>query len=582
MQKGAELLSKYARHAERPDTTIWGPHRCFDGLFLALLASGNGEAGNRLLRETLDMIDGNITDELSGRGDKWHLGDFAIHAVWRGGNAFADTIDKDLMRRIDRTVVAYPFHFGGMSENHNLLQHAMRYLAGHEFPDTPFRDGRIGADHHKEARNSILEWAQTYLDCGSEEWGADIYENVNLLSLLNLFDFAPDSDIRSAAKGVLDLMAREMALTAHAGATSRTARRGYACYRISARLSPSRPLHWLWFDSGKQDFDVPWFIGGVLVAALSEYRPPEETVRLAQDPGPLMSSDWNTRKFYQPDVDITETFRVTTRLPGVQLSGTTIPASPSRYTDFTWVASFDEDAVVMANHPHFQPPGHSGADASSTNLLDKYASDAFAESGQPHPLWVPGNMPPGVPGDLRPGFWQGHGSAPACWMQGNILLMDRRVNLLRTVLRSRGIDDARLAIFDISPDEPVQWFHLFLPVTHFDEVVQQGNWLFARRGHGMIRIWSSTPLEKISSGIWKDVEWRCMAPRGALFVEIGSTASDNMDWDVWQESTVSGDPLFDPHRPTVSINHDNQRVTLDTGARFKDKLLPPRARSRIL
>jgi coenzyme F420-reducing hydrogenase delta subunit/Pyruvate/2-oxoacid:ferredoxin oxidoreductase delta subunit len=33
--------------------------------------------------------------------------------------------------------------------------------------------------------------------------------------------------------------------------------------------------------------------------------------------------------------------------------------------------------------------------------------------------------------------------------------MDRRINLLRTVLRSRGIDDARLRIIDISPDEGV-------------------------------------------------------------------------------------------------------------------------------
>lgn len=33
--------------------------------------------------------------------------------------------------------------------------------------------------------------------------------------------------------------------------------------------------------------------------------------------------------------------------------------------------------------------------------------------------------------------------------------MDRRVNLLRTVLRSRGIDDARLRISDVSPDEGI-------------------------------------------------------------------------------------------------------------------------------
>ncbi|MGC9453189.1 MAG: hypothetical protein ACP5I4_17285 [Oceanipulchritudo sp.] len=551
------LFNRYAAQAGRADTTIWGPHRCFDGLYLALLATGDTAGGNRLLEETLGLIDRNIADELSGQADKWHLGDFAIHAVWRGYRTFEALIDHGLIKRIEQRAVTYPYHAGGMSENHNLLQHAMRYLAGSAFPDAVFHDGRTGSDHVAKTGTLIRDWCRIWLEQGSEEWGADLYENVNLLSLLNLFDFAPDTEIRACARQVLDLMAREIALNAHAGATTGAARRGYGCYRLDARLSPSRPLHWLWFDSGVEDFDVPWFIGGVLVAALSEYRPPKETVALAQSPGPLFSSDWNTRPFYQPDVEIRETFRVTTRLPGAQLSGTIIPASASRYTDFTWVACLDEKAIVLANHPRLQPPGHSGAANSAPDLLEKYARNAFADMDQPTPLWVPGNMPPGMPGDLRPGFWQGHGCAPACWMRETLLMN----------------------LFDIDAKEKNQWFHLFLPAAAFDEVVQTGQWLFARRGEGLLRIWASRALERTRKGTWADAEWRCPTPRGALVVEIGSTALSGTTWTSWMNSAADRDPRFDPLIPAVSVIHDRQRVQLDRHSTFPDALLPPRARS---
>lgn len=556
----ALLLKKYASHASSDDTTIWGPHRCFDGLFLALMATGQTSEGNRLLSETLDLIGQNIEDELSGRGDKWHLGDFAIHAVWRGYHAFGKQIDAALLKRLEARIVSYPYHSGGMTENHNLLQHAMRHLAGLAIPEATFRDGQRGSDHAQQTTPLILDWCRTWLEQGSEEWGADLYENVNLLSLLNLYDFAREAEIRECVRKVLDMMSREMALNAHAGASVGAARRGYGCYRINARISPSRPLHWLWFGSGKEDFDVPWFIGGVLVAALSAYRPPAETVALAQSPGPLHSSDWNTRPFHQPDVNIEETFRLTTRLPGVQLSGTIIPASPSRYTDFTWIACLDEEAIVLANHPRLQPPRHSGAEDSDTDLLRKYAKDAFAKLNQPDPHWVPGNMPPGMPGDLRPGYWQGHGCAPACWMRNTVLLN----------------------LFDIDPRDPIPWFHLFLPIHAFDEVKQNGNWLFARRGQGLIRIWSSLPLEPTTTGTWKDVEWRCNTNRGALVVEIGSTAADVPDWDAWKSDARWREPHFDAEKPSVSILCGTQRVALNPDASFPDGLLPPRARSQVL
>lgn len=51
--------------------------------------------------------------------------------------------------------------------------------------------------------------------------------------------------------------------------------------------------------------------------------------------------------------------------------------------------------------------------------------------------------------------------------------MDRRINLLRTVLRSRGIDDSRLRIVDIRPDEGEQFCEAVSDV--FDTIAQVSN-----------------------------------------------------------------------------------------------------------
>ncbi|MCC5806972.1 MAG: hypothetical protein JJU00_11655 [Opitutales bacterium] len=558
VERSEQLLRTYARHAWHPLETIWGRYRCFDGLFLALFAAGDVEGGRRLLAETLDMVDKNIGDELSGRGDKWHLGDFALHAVWRGFRTYPAETGDDLAARIRERLLTYPYHPGGMSENHNLLQHALRCLAGHAFPGDRFRDGRNGAGHHAESTDLIQSWCKEWLDSGSSEWGADIYDNVNLLSLCNLFDYAPSGDLRAVVRSVLDALATESALNAFDGATAGAARRGYACYRMSTRNSPSRPLHYLWFGSGRVDFDVPWFVGGVLVAAHSGYRPPAETLALARHPGPLRSADWNRRPFYQPGVDIAETFRVTTRLPGAQLSGTVIPASPSRYTDFTWVACLGEDAVVFANHPRPTHPGHkSDASGEARALLEGYRRGTFPARERPH--WVPGNYPPGWDGERRPGYWQGHGCAPACWMQGSIALN----------------------LFHIDPAETCPWFHVFLPSAAFDEVVRRGPWLFARRGKGLLRLWASTPLEAVGEGTWAGVEWRSETTSGALFVEIGSLGDSPAEWNTWVDDADSRAPRFDPATPAVSVVDDCERVRLDRSAAFADSRLPPRRRRWI-
>lgn len=552
MTNAKRLFRHTLRHSNPSRHTLWGPFQAFDGHHLAAFALEDSSLGITLLNPCLDLIEQSLLRERSGLGDKWHLGDFALHTVLRALHTFPRLLPAALRERIRKTAIQYEYHDGGMSENHDLLHHAMRHLAGEAFPREPFCDGRSGAIHAGEATGRILDWTRRYLEQGSSEWGAGLYENVNLLSLCNLFDFSSRRDIRSAAGDVLDRLARESALNAMAGATAGAARREYGCYRVDLEHSPSRALHALWFGSPLPGHPLD-FIGGVLVAALSAYRPSTETIRLAHCPGPLLSSNWITRPFYQPDVNIPESFRVTTRQPGVQLSGTVIPASPSRYTDITWTAVLDPQAVVFANHPFPASPSHAGAEnIAFDTLLRRYeAGDVEPDR---HPAWVPGNMPPGMPGDLRPGFWQGHGTAPACWMRDRTLL----------------------CLWPIPDGHPVPWIHLHLPVHAFDRVEQKGAWIFARKGPGRLRIWTSSPARTVNTGVWKDIEWRVDGPAVGLAVQIDSGA----DWREWTQPSLT--PRWDAAKPALTISIGEENVVLTPAARFPDRLLPPRIASTVL
>jgi hypothetical protein len=139
-----------------------------------------------------------------------------------------------------------------------------------------------------------------------------------------------------------------------------------------------------------------------------------------------------------------------------------------------------------------------------------------------------------------------------------------------------------LNLFDIDPEEENQFFHLFLPAKAFDEVIRDGHWLFARRGFGLLRIWSSTPLKRVEKGTWAHAEWRSLTPRGALVVEIGSTHLGLETWTSWIESAKYLDPSFDTNLPVVSVYHDNHRIRLDQKIAISENLLPPRAKSIVL
>lgn len=520
--RSRRFLSFVAAHAENPMATGWGPYRCFDGYALACLALGNHDAeARRLLGETLDMIERNLAGERRG-GDKWHLADFAIHPLLRAYFQLrpAHFPNDPLWARLESTAQNFLLHFGDLSENHNLLHLALRYLAGQTWPEAVLSDGRKASVHYAESGAQIRQWMRDWVRRGSAEWGSDIYYNVNLLALLNLYDFARDPAMKLAAQGTLDLFALDEALDAFAGSAVGAARRGYAVYRMDVRQSPARALHYLWFAPRNQaePFNLN-FIGGAIEAASSKYLPPPAIVWIANQRAPLENRTTHLRGLWGSASFLG---KHTLRLSDVMQSTMDSPGARGGYTEQVWQVTMSEQALIFANHPtlsasageaglqqtadrlrlYESTPAPAASSAPSASSASSAASASSSASGAWY--WIMANVPPGHAGDVRPGYWQGNRSGP----------------------RSFGMGALSFLIFDIPPGDALPWAHIYLPRARFDEVREESSWIYARRGSGYVALWIPGGYEATSQGFWSNTELKLHGSRAAVLSFVGDAARE--------------------------------------------------------
>lgn len=560
--RAREFLSYVVDHHDNRRLTMWGPYRCFDGYALAHLALGRDlDRARELVRETLEMMRLNFLVELARAEDKWHLADFAVHPLLRARLLFRDRTTgatwDEVWADFERVLGEFVLHRHDLTENHNLLHHALRYLVGQEWPDLLLRDGRRAAEHVAEARRDILEWIRAWVTQGSVEWGADLYCNVNLLSLLNLVDFARDAAVRDATRAVVDLMMLDQALGNFGGALVTAARRGYSCYRMETPLSPARALQYLHFGLSPEASDGERFnlnfIGGAIVAATSRYRVPPAIAALAHDRTPTMSGCTHVVPAWDQD----HVGQTTFRCRGALLSAQNCAPGPRVYcADHVWQITLGEKAVIFGNAPTAFPPEWQWYREAFTpaSVLDGFARGV---RGDLHPLWVPGNMPPGHFGDLRPGYWQGHPQSPRSFAAGR----------------------AAFVIYRLPANAPLPWTHVFFPRAEFDEVRTEGHWIFARRGDGYAALWTSTPGVWTATGTWRGVELRISATDTALVALVGDRELDG-SFDAFIRHARASAPTWDASTATLSATPHGETERLevrhDTGAFRGGRALPTR------
>lgn len=529
------FLEFIAAGSDDPATTGWGDYRAFDATFLAPLALGRLDAAGELLRQTLDMMDANIAEEDGDPHAKWHLADFALHGVLRGRQMQASAL-APLWRRFEALLSRFIWHDGDLTENHNLLHLAGRYLVGQWMPDRATRDGRPAAAMVEPARRGILQWCRDWFCAGSAEWGSELYYNVNLLALLNLHDYAPDATVRAAAKGVIDGLMLDLALDCFAGALNGAARRHYACYRIDARVNPSRPVaHMLLEQDSPEPFNRH-FIGGALMVACAGYRVPPALPRVARPPQrPLLWHADHAVALFGAEPGIDTIGKTTWRSRHAMLSTLYSGPGAGRFTEQVVQATLGEQAVVFANHPALRSAAWYSR-LSPAELADVHRA---ARADARHPLWIAGNLPPGTPDEMRPGYWQGNVVGPRSLQIGRTAGLAWRL-----------------------PDEfDADFVHVHFPRDQFDEVRDRGRWTLGRRGDGYIAFHASAPARWIDEGIWRGREARVPGPCVGLVFVAGDR--DDGSFDEFASLLDRVAPQFDAEQALLRFR------AMDGGARVE-------------
>jgi hypothetical protein len=522
-------------------STCWGEYRAFDVYAVAAFALGDAVLGRRLLDRTLDAVEALIASEEAAPGWRSHVADFALVPCLRlaidggaalGGGKPASGPDPAQLARLRGLLGRFRWH-DDISENHTLLHLAIGLLVGRMFPDLTVQGGRTAAEHAGRAEVDALAWLARWRRDGSTEWGCDIYAQVVLMGLLALADHG-GGELAARAADAANLLVCDLAIDLHAGAPVGAARRAYGAYRVDVRESPMRPLFHIWAGSGGEE---PWnanFIGGAIQACVSRWRPPAAALRLAGDPeAPFIAASAHRVGLYgqgewdQPgpaprDRLVRHTWRQREGVLGAMLAW----PSSDRVTETVWQATIGANVPVFACQPADAPWQKHSLEALARSQLPQFN---FGRGGE-HELWMPGNVPPGHHGDLRPGWWSGHRHGP----------------------RSCAWRNLAASVYRIPAADPFPYVHVFVPRARCDAVEEDGPWLWLRAGDGYIGLWCSAERHWPHGGesCWAGYELRLDAPEQAILVVVGGVSTHG-DEATFRRAARSLDPTWDAASATL-------------------------------
>ncbi|HSJ58881.1 MAG TPA: hypothetical protein VLC95_16970, partial [Anaerolineae bacterium] len=168
------------------------------------------------------------------------------------------------------------------TENHQILFAAGAYLAGHLFPDDLFAaSGRTGRDQAMHHAPRIRRWLQLRFETGFSEWLSHVYYDEDIVALLSLVDFGPDTGIARRAAIVLDLLLFDVALNSFRGILGCTHGRAYEAGKKRLAGQPMADTLKLLFGTGL--FALRDNMSAPCLALSERYRMPRVLYDVAND-----------------------------------------------------------------------------------------------------------------------------------------------------------------------------------------------------------------------------------------------------------------------------------------------------------
>ncbi|MFW5981116.1 MAG: hypothetical protein ACOCRU_00910 [bacterium] len=213
--------------------------------------------------------------------------DFVLPGILSILYSYKDQISVDLRKECEATVLDFMYWLDEdgipngcyFTENHQILYHSCEYLAAQLYPDKEFKkDHLIGKKKKEKAHKRILRWIRWRARFGFSEWNANGYFDEDLLALIMLYKYAEEKDIKDNVKKIIDLILFEIGINSFDGVFGSSHGRTYPRL-VLLQEEPTAVISYLFWEKGSIE---KAFSLSSIIFALSDYKPPEEIISIAQ------------------------------------------------------------------------------------------------------------------------------------------------------------------------------------------------------------------------------------------------------------------------------------------------------------
>jgi len=432
------------------------------------------------------------------------------------------------------------------TENHMILFHSCELLAGQLYPNETFTNsGMNGTQHVEHALPLVNRWIEWRSRFGFSEWHSDIYYEEDLMPLLNLVEFAQDNDTALKAAMLVDILAFDFANNYFKGTYATTNGRTDDNKKIGTSLTdtPSRASFaetaWILLGVGHHDPNAGSSMSAVALATSDKYTPPPILEAIAnatldynehKDRNGINIADGPTYGFgYESEDDMMFWWPMS-----AVFTGETIEPSLNltEYYNLGYDTVFNDEMLIDLLKIAADIYGMSLSDLCA--FLEEATRGGVLEEANTYTYRTPYYQLSGAQdhqkgmGGYQEHIWQASldeyayiftNSHGGFRMEDYVGGFNPRATLYENVgiIQYDRLSQSLILelVYLILEFEPV--IQTYFPRWAFEEVIQQGKWIFGSRSGGYVALYSDEPA------YWEtDYELRSPGRKNAFIVELGS------------------------------------------------------------
>ncbi|WP_422788091.1 hypothetical protein [Salibacterium aidingense] len=259
-------------------------------------------------------------------------------------------LTAELRSRIENAIIGYRYWMDEpgndvmwfFSENHALIFHTSELLAGQRYYGTLFPNASLqGEEHYRKAKNLLITWFERFFKDGLAEWNSSPYIPINVIGLLQLYDFCQDEKLKDLAATALDMIFYWLAVNSFKGYLTCSQGRIYEKELKGHYNTQTTNLAWLAWGAANVNYST--FASVAL--SLSSYTPPveyEEVLHACEKP-----FVYYHRQGVEGEVSL-YTYKTKSFLLSSALNYRPFQKG---YQEHVWQASFGPEENVWVTHP---------------------------------------------------------------------------------------------------------------------------------------------------------------------------------------------------------------------------------------